>query len=88
MNEPLAQGDQSRLDSAIADVELALSRLERASGSADSDNIIEQHEKARETFDDVTALLNTLSISEGQHETLLERLTLLRTMLQAQDELF
>ena len=75
-------------DEAVADISLALSRLERASGSEDDANIDSQQEKARETFDDVSERLDTLQMTAPQRATLVDQLALLRTMLQAGDELF
>jgi hypothetical protein len=82
------EGPSSDFDLAVVAVDLALSRLERASGSEDDANIDSQEEKARATFDDVSARLDGLAPTEGQRDALLGRLTLLRTMLQAGNELF
>jgi hypothetical protein len=79
---------QTGFDDAVAAISLALSRLERASGSEDDLNIDSQQEKAREAFDDVSERLDSLQMTASQRATLVDQLTLLRTMLQAGDELF
>jgi fido (protein-threonine AMPylation protein) len=78
---PSGQGE-TRYETLMAEIELALSRVARAVTAEDCETSERQHQKARDTYQRLVELHPTLTLEPSQRELLLDQLAELRSRLE------